>query len=87
MVKKFLQAAFVSRGPRISADIEALIEQMARENSGWGYDRMAGALTNLKVSAQTVGNVLKRHGLAPASPSAARTLPGENSSRRIWRSW
>ena len=43
--------------PRISADIEALTVQMASENSGWGYDRIAGALTNLgnEVSAQTVG--------------------------------
>jgi transposase InsO family protein len=61
--------------PRISADIEALIVQMARENSGWGYDRIAGALTNLghEVSAQTVGNVLKRHGLAPAPKRSQHT--------------
>jgi putative transposase len=61
--------------PRISADIEALIVQMARENSGWGYDRIAGALTNLghDVSAQTVGNVLKRHGLAPAPKRSQNT--------------
>jgi transposase InsO family protein len=61
--------------PRISADIEALIVQMARENSGWGYDRIAGALTNLghEVSAQTVGNVLKRHGLVPAPKRSQNT--------------
>jgi hypothetical protein len=37
-----------------------LIVRLARENSSWGYDRIAGALTNLgyKVSHQTVGNVL-----------------------------
>jgi hypothetical protein len=46
---------------------------MARENSGWGYDRIAGALTNLKVSAQIVGNVLKRHGLAPAPKRSQNT--------------
>ena len=41
---------------------------MARENSGWGYDRIAGALNNLghDVSDQTVGNVLRRFGIAPA---------------------
>ena len=42
--------------------------QMARENPGWGYDRIVGALANLghMVSDQTVGNILCRHGLAPA---------------------
>ena len=40
----------------------------ARENSGWGYDRIAGALANLghEISDQTVGNVLRRHGIGPA---------------------
>jgi hypothetical protein len=52
---------------------------MARENSGWGYDRIAGALTNLgpEVSAQTVGNVLKRHGLAPAPKRSQNTTWSE----------
>jgi transposase InsO family protein len=41
---------------------------MARENSGWGYDRIVGALANLghRLSDQTVGNILRRHGIAPA---------------------
>jgi putative transposase len=41
---------------------------MARENRSWGYDRIVGALGNLgcTVSDQTVGNILKRHGMAPA---------------------
>ena len=41
---------------------------MARENSGWGYDRIVGALSNLghHVSDQTVGNILRRYGIAPA---------------------
>ena len=47
---------------------------MARENSGWGYDRIAGALAHLghEVSDQTVGNVLRRHGIAPA-PKRSQT--------------
>ena len=54
--------------PRIDSKIEALIVQMARENSGWGYDRIVGALANLgyRVSDQSVGNVLRRHGIEPA---------------------
>lgn len=60
--------------PRISKETEDLIVQMARENSGWGYDRIAGALANLghKASDQTVGNVLRRHGIAPA-PKRSQT--------------
>jgi putative transposase len=48
--------------------------RMARENSGWGYDRIAGALANLRheISDQTVGNVLRRHGIAPG-PQRSQT--------------
>jgi putative transposase len=51
-----------------------LIVHLARENSSWGYDRIAGALTNLghKVSDQTVGNVLRQHSIAPA-PKRSQT--------------
>ena len=48
--------------------IEELVLKFARENPGWGYRRIAGALSNLghQVSHQTVANVLKRHDIAPA---------------------
>ena len=54
--------------PMIDPELEALIVRMAQENRSWGYDRIVGALANLglTVSDQTVGNVLKRHGIAPA---------------------
>src|ERR687888_1024435 len=54
--------------PTIDPELEALVVRMAQENRSWGYDRIVGALVNLglTVSAQTVGNVLKRHGIAPA---------------------
>ena len=60
--------------PHIEAKVEALIVRMAKENSGWGYDRIVGALANLgyEVSDETVGNVLKRHGIAPA-PKRSQT--------------
>jgi len=36
---------------------------MAKENPGWGYDRIVGAMANLglRLSDQTVGNILRRH--------------------------
>src|SRR6202051_1388529 len=60
--------------PRIATEIENLVIRLARENSGWGYDRIVGALANLghAVSDQTVGNILRRHGLAPV-PERSQT--------------
>ena len=54
--------------PRVDADIEELVVRLAQENKSWGYDRIVGALANLghKVSDQTVGNILRRHGIPPA---------------------
>jgi len=54
--------------PRIDEKLEELIVRFATDNPRWGYDRIVGALGNLghKVSDQTVGNVLKRHGIPPA---------------------
>jgi putative transposase len=54
--------------PSVSSEVEALVVRMARENSGWGYDRIVGALANLghRLSDQTVKNILRRHGIAPA---------------------
>lgn len=47
---------------------------MARENTGWGYNRIVGALANLghRLSDQTMGNILRRHGIAPA-PKRSQT--------------
>src|SRR5215475_740391 len=57
--------------PRMAPELEALIVRFARENSGWGYDRIVGALANLghTVSDQTVGNILRRY-VDPASTQA-----------------
>ena len=58
----------------IAPEVEALIVRFARENSGWGYDRIVGALANLghAVSDQTVGNILRRYGIPPA-PNRSQT--------------
>jgi putative transposase len=73
--------------PRVGPEVEALIVRMAQENKGWGYDRIVGALANLghQVSDQTIGNILKRHGIA-RHRNAARTRVGRPSSPRIWPS-
>jgi len=54
--------------PTIAQEVEALVVRMAQENRSWGYDRIVGALANLgyTISDQTVGNILKRHGIPPA---------------------
>ena len=61
--------------PPMCAEVEALIVRFARENSGWGYDRIVGALANLghSVSDQTVGNILRRYGIAPAPRRSQQT--------------
>ncbi len=54
--------------PRISEEVEALIVRFAEENPSWGYDRIVGSLSNLEhtVCDETVGRVLRRHGIPPA---------------------
>lgn len=54
--------------PRIKQEITDLALRMARENEAWGYDRIQGALANLGhiIAANTVKNILKRHGIEPA---------------------
>jgi transposase InsO family protein len=52
----------------VDAAVEKLVVQLAKDNAGWGYDRIVGALANLghQVSDQTVGNILRRQGLGTA---------------------
>ena len=60
--------------PRIDDEIEQWVLRMAKENADWGYDRIVGAMANLgyRLSDQTVGNILQRHGIPPA-PERKRT--------------
>jgi putative transposase len=70
IAKKFDGSRFRRRvgRPRMDEETERFVMQMAKENPSWGYDRMVGALRNLghRLSHQTVGNILHRHGLSPA---------------------
>jgi transposase InsO family protein len=61
--------------PRIRQVIVDLILRFAEENPSWGYDRIQGALANVgyHISDQTVGNVLKEHGIEPAPDRKRQT--------------
>ena len=61
--------------PGVAKQLEELVVRMARENPSWGYDRIVGALANLghQLSDETVGNILRKHGIAPA-PKRSRTM-------------
>ena len=54
--------------PPVSAEIAALIERLATENNGWGYQRIQGELLKLgyRVSASTIRRVLRALGIPPA---------------------
>src|SRR2546429_3029117 len=54
--------------PRVDEETERWVVRMAKENPGWGYDRIVGAMTNLgfRLSDQTVSNILRRHDIPPA---------------------
>ena len=61
--------------PPVKKEIVDLVLRFARENPSWGYDRIQGAVANLghDLSDQTVGNILKQHGLEPAPDRKRQT--------------
>ena len=54
--------------PPVTDEVKKLVLRLAQENPSWGYDRIQGALANLGhgVADQTIGNILKEHGIEPA---------------------
>jgi putative transposase len=74
--------------PRIRQVTVDLILRFAKENPAWGYDRIQGALANVgyHISDQTVGNILKQHGIEPA-PNRKRQTTWRRSSRLIGMCW
>ena len=75
--------------PPISIEVEELVVRLARENPGWGYDRIVGALANLgyRISDQTIGNILKRHSVGTAPERQRNTTWSEFIRRHKQALW
>ena len=71
--------------PCVKTEIVDLVLRFARENLSWGYDRIQGALSNLghDVSDQTIGNILKGHGIEPA-PNRKRQTSWKTFIKAHW---
>jgi transposase len=74
----------VGRKP-LSAEIRQFVVRMASENLRWGYDRIQGAMANLglQVSASSVGNILRDHGIEPA-PRRSHQMTWETFVKAHW---
>src|SRR5262249_6333106 len=61
--------------PPTPPEVVELVVRLARENPGWGYNPIQGALANLghDVSDTTVGTILKAHGIEPAPKRCRQT--------------
>lgn len=71
--------------PQLAQEIQELVVRLARENPGWGYDRIQGALANLghDISDTSVGNILKAHGIEPA-PRRKRNTTWKTFLKAHW---
>jgi putative transposase len=74
VTRKWICPNRTGRSP-VSAEIAALIEQLATENNGWGYKRIQGELLKLghRVGASTIRRVLKALKTPPASERRSDT--------------
>jgi len=62
--------------PRKAVKIVELVLKMARENEGWGYTRVEGALKNIGylIGRSTIKRILREHGIDPA-PIRGKRMP------------
>ena len=73
--------------PPVSDEAKQLVVRFAKENPDWGYDRIQGALANLghEISDQTVGNILKEHGIILKEHGIERAP--ERKRRTTWKTF
>ncbi len=71
--------------PPVNEEIAKLTVRMARENAGWGYTTIRGALFNLGhvVARERVRNILKEHGIVPA-PERRKRIPWSIFLKSHW---
>lgn len=61
--------------PRLPDVVKQLVIRIAKENSCWGYDRIADAVGNIgyKISDESVRKILKKQGIEPAPDRKRQT--------------
>jgi transposase InsO family protein len=72
--------------PRTGEELAALVVRMARENRGWGYTRIQGAMANLghMLGRGTIRRILKDHGIEPA-PQRGKGMPWSVFLKAHWK--
>ena len=67
--------------PRITQEIIDLVTRMARENNGWGYDRIQGAFANFGyiIAPNTLKNILKRQSVSETRGRDACSVSGSSA--------
>lgn len=64
--------------PPVSAEVAALVERFAKENTGWGYKRIQSELLKVghRVSASTIRRILKAPRIPASAAAATSARPG-----------
>jgi transposase InsO family protein len=71
--------------PRTKVDVAGLVVKFAKENSGWGYGSIEGALLNLghDIGRSTIARILKQAGV-PIAPKRKGEMSWEEFLRAHW---